>query len=151
MAFLIALHLLASVIWVGGMFVAYTAVRPSAMELSPEERFKLWKGIGARFFPTVGLCCIILVATGYAMIFEELGGFSTTVIHVHIMQVTGWIMIALFGHLVSSPYRKLVRSLKKGNKQGCAKALANMRKFVGINLLIGLATIIIGSTGQYWG
>ena len=66
MAFLIALHLLASVIWVGGMFVAYTAVRPSAMELSPEERFKLWKGIGARFFPTVGLCYIILVATGYA-------------------------------------------------------------------------------------
>ncbi|MBR71737.1 MAG: hypothetical protein CMM30_02200 [Rhodospirillaceae bacterium] len=150
MAFFVGLHTIAAVVWVGGMFLAYTAVRPAAMNLSPEERFKLWKSIGAKFFPVVGVCCIILVATGYGMIFEALGGFSSSGIHVHIMQGTGWLMIGLFGHLISSPYRKLVRSLKNGNTQDSAKALASMRRVVGINLLIGIATILIGATGRYW-
>ncbi len=40
---LLALHVLAVVIWVGGMFFAYNALRPAAAEvLEPPNRLKLW-------------------------------------------------------------------------------------------------------------
>ena len=39
------LHLLSDVIWIGGMFLAYVAVRPAALEvLEPPQRLRLWAG-----------------------------------------------------------------------------------------------------------
>jgi uncharacterized membrane protein len=40
-ALLIALHVLAVVVWVGGMFFAYMVLRQSAGPLEPEARLRL--------------------------------------------------------------------------------------------------------------
>ena len=143
MAYLIGLHQLSAVIWVGGMFVAYFAVRPASASLDPSSRFLLWKNIGSKFFPIVGIACIALVGTGYAIIFEYSGGFSNAGIHVHIMQLTGWLMIGLFGHLIAVPYRKLCKSVNKGNNEESAIAIAGMRRIIAINLILGVATVLI--------
>ena len=46
MAIAIALHLLAAVIWVGGMFFAYMALRPAAASLlEPPLRLPLWSQV----------------------------------------------------------------------------------------------------------
>ncbi|MEJ1958254.1 MAG: hypothetical protein WDM70_01360 [Nitrosomonadales bacterium] len=43
MAFFKLLHLLAVILWVGGMFFAYVVLRPSAVEiLQSPERLRLW-------------------------------------------------------------------------------------------------------------
>ena len=50
----ITLHLLAAVVWVGGMFFAYVALRPVAASLLPPPlRLPLWSQTVARFFPWV--------------------------------------------------------------------------------------------------
>ena len=47
MAFAISLHLLAAVVWIGGMFFAYMCLRPSAAAiLEPPARLRL-----SLFFP----------------------------------------------------------------------------------------------------
>ncbi len=52
MPLLIALHLLAAVVWVGGMFFAYMALRPVAATLfEPPQRLPLWTQTFTRFFP----------------------------------------------------------------------------------------------------
>ena len=54
MAFAIAIHALAAVIWVGGMFFAYMVLRPSAGPLEAPVRLQLWERVFSRFFPGFG-------------------------------------------------------------------------------------------------
>ncbi|MEK7716744.1 MAG: hypothetical protein AAB322_03200, partial [Pseudomonadota bacterium] len=71
MSIAISLHLLATIIWVGGMFFAYMALRPvAATLLPPAQRMPLWVQTFARFFPWVWAAVIILPATGYWMLYE---------------------------------------------------------------------------------
>ena len=48
-------YVVAVVIWVGGMFFAYTILRPvaAASQLEPPARLTLWAGVFAGFFPWV--------------------------------------------------------------------------------------------------
>ena len=67
----ISLHVLAAVIWVGGMFFAYMALRPVAAKLlEPAVRLSLWVRTLTRFFIWVWLAVIIVPVSGYWMIFS---------------------------------------------------------------------------------
>ena len=77
MALAITLHLLSVVIWVGGMFFAYMALRPAAGSLlEPPVRQTLWVAVFNRFFVWVWISIITLLISGFWMIFAELGGMA---------------------------------------------------------------------------
>src|SRR3990170_170272 len=114
MAVLIALHVLAAVIWVGGIFFAYMVLRPSAGPLEPPLRLALWQRVFRRFFPWVWLSIILLLVSGYAMLFLRFGGFAGAGPHIHVMQVTGILMMALFLHLFFAPWRRFSREVETG-------------------------------------
>lgn len=151
MTIAIALHLLAAVIWVGGMFFAYMFQRPAAARQEPQQRLTLWRHTFAGFFPWVWASITVLLATGYWMLFGVYGGFGGAGIHVHIMHLTGWIMMLLFFHVYFAPYRRLCRALDGGDLASAGKQLNQIRRIVGINVLLGLATAAIGASGKYWG
>src|SRR5215208_2867659 len=110
MFILVALHILAAVVWVGGMFFAHLMLRPAAAQLlEPSMRLDLWRGVFERFFPWVWLAVILLPLTGYWMIFGYLGGMANIGWHINIMQALGIIMILLYLHLYFAPYRRLRR------------------------------------------
>jgi len=71
-------------------------------------------------------------------------------LHVHVMQATGWIMIGLYLHVYFGPYRRLKERLNEQDFAGAGVQQAKIRKFVGINLVLGLITILLGATGRYW-
>ena len=53
----ISLHALAAMVWVGGMFFAYMALRPVAAKiLEPAVRLALWSRTLTRFF-VLGMAC----------------------------------------------------------------------------------------------
>jgi uncharacterized membrane protein len=62
MAFGIAIHALAAVLWVGGMFFAYMVLRPSAGPLEAPVRLQLWDRVFSRFFPWVWASVATLLA-----------------------------------------------------------------------------------------
>ena len=76
MAVLLALHTLAVVIWVGGMFFAHMVLRPSAGPLDAAIRLPLWHRVFQRFFPWVWACVVAILASGYAMVILGFGGFA---------------------------------------------------------------------------
>jgi uncharacterized membrane protein len=147
----IALHILAAVIWVGGMFFAYMALRPAAGPLETPQRLALWRRTFARFFPWVWASIAALLVSGYAMIFFELGGFRGAGVHVHIMQLTGIVMMLLFLHLYFAPYRRLQGSLDSGELPAAGVQLNQIRRIIAANLVLGIVTVLVGSTGRYWG
>ena len=94
MAMLVALHALAAVAWVGGMFFAYMVLRPSAGPLEPRLRLALWQRVFSRFFPWVRASIAVLLASGYAMLFLHFGGFKGAGPHIHVMQATGILIVS---------------------------------------------------------
>lgn len=145
------IHSLLAVLWVGGMFFAYGILRPSLNEWEALDRLKLWQGVFKRFFPWVWMSVLGLLLTGYFMIFFGFGGFSSVGLHVHIMHLTGLIMVALFLYLFHVPWLAFKRSVEQEDVAVAAKQLAIIRKIVGANLALGLLTVAIGSSGRHWG
>ncbi len=151
MSIAITLHMLAAVIWVGGMFFAYFVLRPvAAQQLEPPQRLPLWSQCFSRFFPWVWIFIILLPATGYWMIFNVFGGMASVGLYVHLMHGLGWIMILLFIHLYFAPFKRLKYSVNASDWPTAGKSLNQIRLLIGINLSIGLAVIAIASGGRYF-
>ena len=147
---LLAIHILSVVYWVGGMAFAYTVLRPSAGPLEPPVRLALWRRVFARFLPWVGVSVIALLVTGFAMIFLMFGGMAATPLYVHAMLGVGILMMLLYLHLLFAPWKRLRIAVDSGAFPEAGKALNQIRMLVGINLVLGIITIIIGGTGRYW-
>lgn len=148
----IALHVLAAVIWVGGMFFAHMSLRPAAVQvLEPPLRLKLWVQVFKRFFFWVWLSIITLLATGYWMIFGFYGGFSNVGTHIHAMHGIGIIMVLIYMYVFFSCYRRLKQAVIVEDYAAGGKILAQIRKLVGINIVLGFIVTILASGGRFLG
>lgn len=151
MSISVTFHLLAAVIWVGGMFFAHGMLRPVAASLlEPPLRLQLWVQVFRRFFVWVWISIAILLATGYSMVFMVFDGFSNTGVYVHIMHLLGLIMVAIFLFVYFRSYQGLKREVSASNFPAAAEHLATIRRLVGINIILGLSTIIVASAGRYY-
>ena len=144
-------HILSAVVWVGGMFFALIVLRPATAALEPGARLGLWLRVFERFFAWVFAAIVLLLASGYAMIFGVYAGFRGIGLHVHIMQALGIVMMLLFFHLYFAPWRRFRAALARQDQAAAAGQLAQIRMIVTINLLLGLVTLAVGSSGRYWG
>lgn len=146
----ITLHLLAAVIWVGGMFFAYMALRPAAARvLEPPHRLQLWVQVFKLFFVWVWLSIIIILTTGYWMLFNIFGGFGGAGTHIHIMHGAGIVMVLIYLHVFFAPYRRLRHAVVIEDYAEGGRQLAQIRKLIGLNLSIGLLVVIVASAGRY--
>ncbi|GGE68973.1 hypothetical protein GCM10011533_21710 [Streptosporangium jomthongense] len=146
----IALHVLSAVIWVGGMFFAYMAMRPAVIQvIEAGLRGSLWYQTLTRFFRWVWLAIALLLITGYWMIFKGFGGMAGAGWHIHLMQMVGLIMMLIFFHLYFAPFRRLKQAVAAGDPKEGGRQVGKIRRLVGINLILGLIVVVIGSAGRY--
>lgn len=149
MILFLAAHILAALFWVGGMAFAYTMLRPAAGALEGPARLTLWRDVFARFLPWVAVSIVALLISGYAMMFMAYGGFRAP-LYIHIMQGTGILMMLLYLHLYFAPWRRLQKFVQAADWPNAGKQLAMIRKLVAINLVLGVITVLVGSTGRIW-
>ena len=150
MTIAIILHIFATVVWVGGMFFAYMSLRPVAVVLlEPPLRMRLWTQVFQRFFPWVWLSILLLLASGYWMIFAILGGMAAAGIHIHIMNSIAIVMFGLFIYLNVGPYQKLQAAVVTEKWSDGGINLGKIRRIIGINLCLGLINIVIGAGGRF--
>jgi len=147
MSIAIALHVIAIVIWVGGMFFAHQVMRPAAVTtLEPPYRLRLWVAGFKRFFPWVWLCIAVVLATGFWMFFQ----FPVKPLFFHIMMGLGIVMMLIFFHVFFAPYNKLKKAVAEERWKDGAAALNQIRLLVGINTVIGIITILVATAGKYF-
>ena len=141
------LHILSVVIWVGGMFFAYMALRPVAAErLEPPQRLSLWEGVFGKFFPWVWTSVAVILVTGvYLMI--NMG--MPPAHYVSLMLVLGVVMMLLFAHVFFAPYKRLKRAVAAKDWTAGGAALGQIRKLIAINLSLGLVTVTVATLGKY--
>jgi len=152
MAIALSIHLLAAVVWVGGMFFAHFCLRPVAVkQFEPPQRLTLFNAVFARFFRWVWIAVLTLLGTGYWMIFSHFGGVGGVSWSVHLMQGTGVVMFALYVYLFIKPYTDLRQAVSEERWPDGAKALNRIRQIVITNLTLGIVTIVIAGGGRWLG
>lgn len=138
------LHILGFTVWVGGMFFAHNALRPvAAVTLEPPQRLTLLAGVFTKFFTWVWISIALVFGSG--MVMMALVGKPP--VSVTLMFVLGVIMMLIFAHIFFAPYRRLKRAVAVQDWPAGAAAMATIRKLVGINLVLGLATITVATLG----
>jgi len=147
MSIALSLHVLAIVVWVGGMFFAHQALRPAAVDtLEPPLRLQLWVATFKRFFPWVWLCIVLVLATGLWMMMQ----FPKAPIFVHAMLGLGIVMMLIFMHVFFAPYNRLKKAVAEQRWPDGGNALGQIRTMVGINTVIGIITIIVATAGKFF-
>jgi uncharacterized membrane protein len=145
------LHSLSAVVWVGGMFFAHQALRPAAVTLEAGPRLMLWSQTLRRFFAWVIAAIVLLLASGFVMIFAVFGGFSRIGLYIQLMMGIGILMMLLFFHLYFAPWRRFGAAVARQDWTEGGRQLSQIRVIVTINLVLGLVVVAIGSSGRYWG
>lgn len=143
---LLAIHLLAAVVWVGGMFFALVVLRPSLGVLEPAQRVAMHGQIFRRFFLVIWHAMLFALATGFAMVFVVYGGMAGLNWSIHIMMGLGLLMALVFLVAVFGPWRRLRRAVSTANASAAADRI---RGLVLLNLVLGLVTVIVAGLGRF--
>jgi uncharacterized membrane protein len=143
-------HILAAVIWVGGMFFAHQVLRPAAAALAVEARLQLWSRVLGRFFAWVFAAIVLLLASGFALISGVYGGLRAVGVYIQLMMGGGVIMMLLFLHLYFAPWRRFGGAVARQDWAEAGRQLGQIRTIVTINLVLGLLVVAIGGSGRYW-
>ena len=145
----ITLHLLAAVIWVGGMFFAYLAVRPVLAGLETHQRARLWAGIFRRFFPWVWASVVTLLVTGFYLVLTGFDSMGAVPLFIHVMMGLGILMMLLYGHLFFVPYRRLQQAVAAADDALALAAMGQIRKVMLVNLILGLVVVLDATLGSF--
>jgi uncharacterized membrane protein len=136
----VAVHVLCAVVWVGGMFFAYVVLRPSLSALEPLQRIAIHTQVFRRFFLVVWHAMPLILISGFAVLFGFYGGPAYVGWNIHLMMLLGLIMSAVFLLIVFGPYARFRRTTDRNR---AAAALDTIRKLIAVNLVLGIITIVV--------
>jgi uncharacterized membrane protein len=150
MALFKLIHLLAVLIWVGGMFFAYVVLRPAAVEvLEAPNRLRLWVAVFSRFFKWVWGAIGVLLASGFYMI-SLYGGMASAPRFIHVMLLLGIVMVLIFCYVYFRCYAQLAQLVAKQEWPKAGGVLATIRKLVAVNLTLGVLTVCVAVVTTVW-
>ena len=142
-------HVLAVVVWIGGMVFAHFFMRPAALMLEPPQRIRLMHSALQRFFAAVLVSIVVILGSGLWMIGRvakesvQAGlGFNMP-LNWTIMATLGIVMMAIFGHIRFALFKRLSKAVAASDWAAGGAALASIRTWVSINLAIGVGIIVI--------
>jgi uncharacterized membrane protein len=141
------LHLLGAVIWIGGMFFAYFALRPAAAMLDPAHRLPLWTRTLERFFRWVWIAVALILGSGFYML-TVIADHTRVPFNIHLMLYVGLLMSVIFAYVFFSPLPALKRAAAGQDWNAGAAALNRIRRAVAVNLALGLVNLAIATVGQ---
>jgi uncharacterized membrane protein len=138
------MHILGFTVWIGGMFFAYMALRPvAATRLEPPQRLALWEGVFGKFFPWVWLAIALIFAGGLF----RMAQMGMPPLYVIVMFLIGTVMTCIFAVIFFAPYVRLQRAVAAQDWKSGGAALGQIRKLIGLNLILGMITLAVGVLG----
>jgi uncharacterized membrane protein len=138
----LAVHVLCAVIWVGGMFFAYLVLRPSLSVLEPLQRIALHTQVFRRFFLVVWHAMPLILLSGFTMLFVFDGGAADAAWNINAMMLIGLIMSAVFVLIIFGPYARFRRTTDRAT---AVASIDRIRKLIGANLVLGIITVVVAA------
>ncbi|WP_159913479.1 CopD family protein [Pantoea sp. 18069] len=141
------IHLLAVILWLGGMAFSHFFLRPAVQALEPAARVQLMHGVLQRFFAAMLVTVAVVLLSGLGMVASvyqmaaQSGLQFQMPLSWKVMTVLGLVMAAIFGHIRFALFKRLDRAVQAGDWPAGGKALAGIRVWVAANLAIGVAIV----------
>lgn len=140
-------HLLAVLVWLGGMFFSYFVLRIVAAEiLQTPERLRLWNGVFRRFFNWVWSSIGMIFITGLYMVYQQ-GGALRVSHAIQTMLLLGILMAGVFVYVFFACYVPLSLHVDKERWQEAGVLMVKTRKLIAMNLVLGLVTLSVAKLG----
>jgi uncharacterized membrane protein len=138
-----ALHLLAVIVWVGGMAFVLFCLRPAARVLEPAPRVTLMHAAIRRFIAVVIVAVAVIFVSGAAMIAiawstsARAGLAFNMPLNWYTMVAVFFVMLAVFVHIRSVLFRRLDTAVREQRWADGAAVLGAFRWEISINLVLG--------------
>jgi uncharacterized membrane protein len=138
------IHLVAAIVWLGGMTFMLLALRPAAQQLlEGPVRARLMGRIWQRFFAAVWASIVVLLASGghlYGFAWRSASaalGSGSVPLGWQLMLVIGVLMTLIFGHIYFAGFARYRRAVAAEQWPVAAAAAAQMHKLVVANFVLG--------------
>ena len=148
-AILKTLHVLAIVVWIGGMVFAHFFLRPALAQLEPPQRLRLMHEVLGRFFKAVLVAALLTLGSGVWMLGRvakqavQSGGNFDMPLAWTVMAVLGVAMVAIFMHIRFALYKRLDRAVMAADWPAGGAALGQIRTWVSVNLALGVVVLLV--------
>ena len=142
------IHLLSIIVWVGGMVFAHFFLRPALQPLEPAVRVRLMADVLRRFFSAVGVAGLRVLGTGLWMSGNvakhtvQSGGSFAMPLSWTVMATLGLVMMAIFAYIYFALLDRLEQAVTASDWSAGGLALARIRSWVGVNLVIGVVIVV---------
>ncbi len=143
------LHLIAGIVWMGGMTFMLFALRPAAIaSIEAQPRAVLMGQVWRRFYAWVLVAIAVLFATGthlYTSTFRAARmatGQGSVPLGWNVMLVLGLAMMLVFGHIYFAGFKKYKRAIAGADWALAAKAGALMHTMTLLNFALGWLAIL---------
>lgn len=138
----IILHLLAAVVWVGGMAFAHLALRPALVEtLDPPQRLAVLVATLRRFLRSAGIAVLVILATGIYLLASVPGGYPPAV---HAMAAIGVVMAGVYAVIRAAVFPGLVTAVEHKEWPRAGALAGRIRTLVAANLVLGVLAVALG-------
>jgi uncharacterized membrane protein len=144
-------HSVAAVVWTGGLFFACVVLWRSFTALEHSTRLTLLRDVLSRFLVWAWLSLIALFLSGVVMVKFNFGGFAVVGAYVRTMMMMAVLMGLVTIYLSAVPWRRFRRAVSSGDWTAAEASCRRINPLLLLNLVLGLATVIVGATGRYLG
>ncbi len=100
-----------------------------------------------RFFHWVTLAVAVILASGVALILGA-GGFRNAHVSVHLMFGLGLVMMAIYAHIRTAPFRRLCAAVASSDWPAAGRELQTVRLLVALNLGLGVVNVAVATIGR---
>lgn len=143
------MHLIATVLWIGGIIFILCFAMPSSRQVLGAESGKLMGEISKRFTPAANLSIIVLVVTGAVLagLNRQYPGVAflanswSSVLMAKAIPVVGMVAIHFYRGMVLGP--KIMRTTAEPEKKSLQKLSLNL---VRVNFALGLLVLLVSGT-----
>jgi uncharacterized membrane protein len=143
------LHLVAVVVWIGGMAFAHFCLRPAALAvLQPAQRLPLMSAALGRFFALVGASLILLWGSGVALFGHLVAAGGKPPLSWNLMAAIAAVMTVVFAVIALRLHPRMRAALAANELPKAAAALDAVRRLVVLNLALGVLTIAVATLGR---
>jgi len=133
-------HLVAAIVWLGGMTFMLLALRPGLTRLlAPPQRLPLLAGTLQRFFVLVWAAIGLLLLSGGYMLANA--GAQGAPVGWHVMSGIGVLMSLIFAHIYFALFRSLQRSVASADWPAGGRRAGQITKLVTVNFYLGWLAI----------
>ncbi len=143
------LHAFAAFIWFGILLISGAMLPTVLATVSSTERLKGWHRFLGIAFPWILGAIVIVLLSGYHMMFAYFGGFKAP-LYIGLMHGGGLLTMAAFLHIYFTPYKRFCRAVANESWELAERQFQQMYKLMLVNALLVAAISAIGLAGPRW-